>query len=339
MKKARWIPVLVVMALALGGCDALERQATGTVSDVQTEDGQVTGFSVEGADFSVGETTACFFNLDEPPGEAFLAGEAEVTVRYGLLQWPFGRKEADSVWVDGYRSGEEALSDGTALEVWTETFDVSYRLPDGTVLLREDTFSELDDVYTSGEDVSDLNERAQETILAWYEEQGCLYDIEAELEAAYSDFRAAGDPEEFDSRLVSQQAGPTASGERVIYIVTDVTRRGDGLVSWQYRYSAAFDRETGEHLDFSELFTCPPEEAMGLILDAAELDTADRQEIEAVIRPEDMVVHDDHVEFSFPPGTLSSVDPDSGYMFAVDMEKLEGVLQDWAVPVPYSQNA
>ena len=37
-----------------------------------------------------------------------------------------------------------------------------------------------------------------------------------------------------------------------------------------------------------------------------------------------MVVHDDHVEFSFPPGTLSSVDPDSGYMFAVDMEKLEG---------------
>ena len=78
---------------------------------------------------------------------------------------------------------------------------------------------------------------------------------------------------------------------------------------------------------------------MGLILDAAELDSTDRQEIEAVIRPEDMVVHDDHVEFSFPPGTLSSVDPDSGYMFAVDMEKLEGVLQDWAVPVPYSQNA
>ena len=32
------------MALALGGCDALERQAIGTVSDVQTEDGQVTGF-------------------------------------------------------------------------------------------------------------------------------------------------------------------------------------------------------------------------------------------------------------------------------------------------------
>ena len=40
MKKARWIPVLVVMALALGGCDALERQAIGTVSDLQTEDGQ-----------------------------------------------------------------------------------------------------------------------------------------------------------------------------------------------------------------------------------------------------------------------------------------------------------
>ena len=137
MKRVRWIPVLAAMALALGGCDALERQASGTVSDVQAEDGQITGFSVEGADFSVGEATACFFNLDEPPGEAFLAEEAEVTVRYGLLQWPFGRKEADSVRVDGYRSGEEALSDGTILEVWTETFDVSYRLPDGTVLLRE----------------------------------------------------------------------------------------------------------------------------------------------------------------------------------------------------------
>ena len=338
MKRTKYLLPPLALALSLAGCSAPEGQMTGMVSDVQLQDGRVAAFTLDDGEkkkeFIVEADGYFFLEEESPERAAVLSGKAEVWAAYSRLQWPFGAQTADYARVERYYTGGVSLSDGTELEVWQDAFTICYQLPDGTVLLRESIPPTADHAYTSGEDVSDLPAPAQEKILAWYESRGKLYDIGQELESAWQDYRSAEDPADYSVHWAEQQVSPTASSERVIYILTTVTGRIGGFTGGEARTTAAFDRETGEHLDFAGLFACPADEALSRILDAAELPGADRQALEPVIRLEGMAVHEDHIEFSFPPGPVPGISPDSGYFFAVDLSRLPGLFRDWAAPVP-----
>ena len=192
--KKRWLPLIALCALLLTGCDAFTRSVSGQVTGTEMDGESLSAISVtdekKETDFSVDPSTAVFFNLDDPEGDALLNHQAEVTVEYSLLQWPFGQKKADYVRVNSYLSGEKTLSDGTGVEVWKNTFDTSYRLPDGTDLLLERDPSGPDNVTVGGtENFDDLGPAAQEEILGYYDGQGLLYDLDSQLEKAYESYQ------------------------------------------------------------------------------------------------------------------------------------------------------
>lgn len=60
-----------------------------------------------------------------------------------------------------------------------------------------------DNVYVGGiENFDALEENTQKKVLAYYEEQGLLYDIDSELERAYADYKE--NPSGFHSYSLSQ---------------------------------------------------------------------------------------------------------------------------------------
>ena len=336
--KKRWLPLIALCALLLTGCDAFTRSVSGQVTGTEMDGESLSAISVtdekKETDFSVDPSTAVFFNLDDPEGEALLNHQAEVTVEYSLLQWPFGRKKADYVRVNSYLSGEKTLSDGTGVEVWKNTFDTSYRLPDGTDLLLERDPSGPDNVTVGGtENFDDLGPAAQEEILGYYDGQGLLYDIDSQLEKAYESYRQ--NPDGFTDGVVGQEVVPTASGEEVVYYLTILSLPWDENTQYEIRTGQAFDRETGEKLEGWSLFTCSPEEAVEAILDAAGVeDPIEREDLAAYLEPEDLIFFSDNLEFNVPPSTFAW--QKEGYFsgYGADLTgTLRDLLEPGAVPV------
>ena len=78
------------------------------------------------------------------------------------------------------------LEDGTKLDIWDHSDSTNYYLKDGTELLVEQTPCGPDNSYVVGVySLDTMPEEAQEKVLTYYEEQGLIYDVEAELECAY----------------------------------------------------------------------------------------------------------------------------------------------------------
>ena len=175
---------------------------------------------------------------------------------------------------------------------------------------------------------------AQEAIQAYYDSLGLLYRTYDELENAYAAYLESGRDPSFDSYLVGQETSPCASSDRVIYFLTSVTLPINGSVATEVRLGAAFDRETGEHLSPWDLFACSEEEARQTLLDLAQpSDGTDglRAEMEAALTPESLIFFPDHLELSFPEGTLPS--QSHAFLASVDYETdLGDILQDWAIP-------
>ena len=96
---------------------------------------------------------------------------------------------ADFLTVEEIRSSESlTLSDGTQAEIWVGFWnDRSYRLPDGTELLRESPPETDFSGYCVEGDTSltELSPALAEGINTYYQERGALYDIQAEVEKAY----------------------------------------------------------------------------------------------------------------------------------------------------------
>ena len=243
-------------------------------------------------------------------------------------------------WVDGdsgqdFAAGTLTLSDGTAVEIWQGSRDDRYKLADGTELLWEQRPVGPGRVHTAGQaSLGDLSLTAQEAIQAYYDSLGLLYRTYDELENAYAAYLESGRDPSFDSYLVGQETSPCASSDRVIYFLTSVTLPINGSVATEVRLGAAFDRETGEHLSPWDLFACSEEEARQTLLDLAQpSDGTDglRAEMEAALTPESLIFFPDHLELSFPEGTLPS--QSHAFLASVDYETdLGDILQDWAIP-------
>lgn len=224
-----------------------------------------------------------------------------------------------------------SLSDGTALDRIDGRRFVIYRLPDGTELLCLERPSGPEGVYVGGlESFDDLSEAAQERVRAYYREQGQLYDLQAELERAYSAYQAA--PADFSAHMMGQEVYPTGSNRHVMYFCTAVSLPVSGGVCYERRLGAAFDRETGEPIDLWDLFACPPEEAKETLLDLAEpQEPAARREMAAALRAENLIFCSDSLELWFPQGSLPS--QDAGCVLFLEYDgALGGILQSRAVP-------
>ncbi len=222
------------------------------------------------------------------------------------------------------------LEDGTELDIWEQSDSANYCMKDGTELLVEQNPYGPDNSYVGGVSLDTMAEAAQDKVLTYYQEQGLLYDVEAELERAYKDYLE--NPEEFDSCYVAQSISPSASNEKVIWFLTSVMLPLDESSGQEIRLGTAFDRETGEHISNFELFTCPEEELLQKLLDCEKLTDNDlRAEMEAAFRPEYITFFPENIEVAFPAGTLPS--QEHCYMLGLDLnEEVREILLDWAVP-------
>ena len=253
MRRMFWLPLVPILLLA--GCGLSETELYGEVMQAQVEGGRLSGLVLrteEGEDVTVSlsENTQILSWIDEVDEEAFLAGEAEnIQVTVTALRDGEGYR-AREITLRSLLVREEmlTLSDGTEVEVWINGGDNSYRLSDGTELLREIKPSGPQNVYVGGvESFEQLSAPAQEAVATYYAEQGLLYDAEEVLERAYAEYKDGG--EDFSAYWLEQSVSPSASNERLMYFTTTVTLPVDSGEIYPVTLSAAFDRETGEKVD------------------------------------------------------------------------------------------
>ncbi len=363
MKRTLCACLALLLMLPLAACGEESRQVRGLVTEVKTgEDGALTAFVVR---TQGGEPMGVLLTGDTlavpPRSGSWTSSEMRVEFQEALepdiqisaaclrpkktLTTQDGQKiaayQADTVYITGrLNRGAVALADGTVLDVLEDYFSSTnrtYLLPDGAELLLVRGPSGPEHHYVGGlESFDDLSEPAKEEVLAFYEARGALFDEGAELEKAYSDWKAKR--EDFRCHMVEQDVSPSASSRRVMYFGTHVTLpldHGDSCTSYTLSLGDAFDRETGEHLELWDLFCCSEAEARRAIIDAA-LDWSEndelRAEVESAFFPERVIVGNDGLSMDYEPGSMPS--QEHGYFFSADLSKLKDLMYDWAVPGP-----
>lgn len=290
------------------------------------------------------QTYVCSF-LDGVDAEDFLSGawpDVQLSVRYDAAGSETIAREgrqirahrAILVEVEAYLMPEKAsLPDGTQADIWRYSGYTVYVLPDGTKLLQEQDLFGPSGVSGVGlEGLDDLPEAAQQNILAFYQRQGPLYDVQAELEKAYAEYLTADDGAQFEYHFLSQAITPTASSDTVIYFMTSAYLPIDSMQTYEYRIGAAFDKTTGEHIDNFDLFSCPPEQTIQALLEIAKIrDPILKEEMEQAFESGNITLFSDVLEVDFRPGTLPS--QEHSYLLGLEYNgKLLEILHEWAVP-------
>lgn len=349
MKKQLFLLIFLALCLALSACGGEDR-ISGEVIEVtpealvlETDEGKRAAVLLEEKTYISG--------MDGIDGEAYRADP-----HTGVQVTAFQPKRADSVFtadgtqvkayradndyisIDAYLISEAAvLADGTVLDAWkTSAFGTTYQTGDGVELLREDAPNGPENHYVGNlESFDDLSETAKPHVTAFYERQGKLYDLQAELERAWAAYQE--DPTAFSSFWVSQDSYPAASSERVFYFNTSLTRTLSGNIGQETTRCAAFDRETGDTIPLADLFLCPEEELGKTLLDLAEQcgggpsDPALKEEMTQAFRMEFLSFQQDDLCLEFPQGSLPS--QENAYLVSVDFtEACRAILHPWAVP-------
>lgn len=221
------------------------------------------------------------------------------------------------------------LPDGARVDLWhtdANSYNI-YKLSDGTALLAVQGPNALGSVTTEGVDGFDaLSADAKRAVQLYFDEQGTLYDVQKELEAAYAAYGT--DWEDWTERVVVQEIRPVASSSRMMSFYTSLSVNGSPLPD--YRLGAVFDRETGKKIELWELFTVSQETAMERLLEGGEIrDPALYAELAAALQPDRVVLFEDCVGVYFPKSLLTTMD---SYEFTVSYDALTDVLQPWAIP-------
>ena len=296
------------------------------------------------------EESIYVFGMDEIDGDDYKAAPHTGVRVFFSYQEPAGSiTTADGQQVDAYHAdrtihinaylvpGAAVLSDGTILDAWKEgPSDLTYQTRDGVTLLRENGPNGPENYYIAGlESFDDLSEAAKPKVAGYYEQQGALYDIQAELERAWTVYQ--GDAETFSPFVVRQDTSPSASGEQIFYFRTDLTTTIRGNTVEETTLCAAFDRETGDDIPLEDLFTCPKEDIGRILLDLAEKDGTGlsapslKAEMEAAFQLEYLYFSQDHLMLQFPQGTLPS--QEHTHLVSVKFnDDCKQILHPWAVP-------
>lgn len=352
MKRQQYLGCLLASCvLILTACGTVQPISGQVVERTTEEDGTLSAFVVEThtgerISLTMTEKTRVFSWVDGVSGQDFAAGTLDgiaVSVVTGdpadltaAGSTGLSAYEASEVQITQIRLAEEiTLSDGTAVEIWQGSRDNRYKLADGTELLWEQRPVGPGRVHTAGQaSLGDLSLTAQEAIQAYYDSLGLLYRTYDELENAYAAYLESGRDPSFDSYLVGQETSPCASSDRVIYFLTSVTLPINGSVATEVRLGAAFDRKPANIFPRG---TCLPvrrkRPGRPCWTWAQPSDGTDglRAEMEAALTPESLIFFPDHLELSFPEGTLPS--QSHAFLASVDYETdLGDILQDWAIP-------
>lgn len=331
MKKLSALVACALAALLLAGCG--ERTYIGTLT-------------------APGDETARTFAMLGRDGTAYTVKVAE---NVPVVAWPEGTEPGDlysgnwpalrlsvkgrtslfgepvtltaiSVQIDAARQPEGlTLADGTSLTVWQAGFDREYCAPDGAVLLEERLGSEAADAL---ENVSGLTEEAKENILGFYEAQGILYDLPAQLEKAWA---AYNESEDFGLYTLGQEVNLCAENGSTLWLVTTVTLPLGGQVIAEEPVCAAFDKTTGKALSAEELFTCTGDELAAALLDAAGItDEPRRGEMMAAFDERRVVFRSEALEVVYPLSTLES--EDTAFIIVLDyIDEIKSLLQPRAL--------
>ena len=226
------------------------------------------------------------------------------------------------------------FSDGESADLWRPDNSNSdiYKLSDGATLLTVQDPSGPSNVYVGGvESFDDLSGSAQLAVSAFYKQQGLHYDTQSELKNAFAEYLTCKESgTEYHERYIAQDVAPTASNDTIMCFLTAVTLPVNGQTIQELRLGAAFDRKTGKALSNWDLFTLPEKEARQWLLDAFDVDSALRAEMEATLKPEYIILLPNNLEVTFPQGTLPS--QEYSYSYSLDYNKLKAVLQPWAIP-------
>lgn len=247
------------------------------------------------------------------------------------------------MWIDEvYYANVKTLSDGTAVGMWDDGFNVVYQLDDGTELIRINGTSGPDNVYVGNRESFDaFSEQAKPVVLEYYEDRGLLYDADALIEQAYDYYKK--DKDNFHTYYVEQSVSPSASNKNIMCFLTSVTvPHTNGYMGQEIRMGEIFDRNTGEHINGFDIFNCTPEQAIDVIIDQ-ELKNADgnaygventekfKAELKAAFKPEYIVLWNENMELSFPAGTLPT--EDHCYIIGIDYtDDIKAIMQHWAIP-------
>ena len=224
-----------------------------------------------------------------------------------------------------------SFTDGETVDRWRgyqngvrESWAV-YELSDGTAILLEDDPAgpENDDGYKA------LSEDVQAAISAWYQSIGKRYDLPDLLQAVYTRCKEQG-KDQFQPGRVTQTIASTASNEEVICFATTVNEAIDPEETQTIRYSAFFDRASGQRLELWSIFSQPEAEVRQAIAAAASTDPAVQERLAAAIDPEHVILLADHLEVDFPAGAFEG--QSSSSTLSVDYTQLAGLLDSRAMP-------
>lgn len=260
------------------------------------------------------------FERDDFPRE-----DLQVSVTYSKTN---GQYYAELVTVDAVLTrGARELEDGTRIDVWGNDMMLQYCLEDGTELLVE--YEPITPDRSAGFD--SVSESALNSIVSYYEEKGLCYDIDQLLEEAYAVYSMVGE-QEYLSRVVSQDVHYRTGNARIACFGLSVSTpiamtnsENDEIVE-----GAVFDRETGEHINNFDLFTCTPEELEEFLLDQLNLTEKQRKVAALNLQPENILLGSDgslgvHLrQYSIP-------DFADNLVIGLHAEDFRHLLQPWAV--------
>ena len=133
------------------------------------------------------------------------------------------------------------------MNLWRSDFggqDV-YNLANETILLLVRESTGPADVKVLGIDsLNDLNKTAQNAILAYFKKQETLYDIQTELEKAYTEYiNCQTENQKYYDLYISQTIAPTASNSSIICFLTSVMLPASGRETREIRLGTFFDKD------------------------------------------------------------------------------------------------
>lgn len=223
--------------------------------------------------------------------------------------------------------------DGTYVNLWRPELGGrdEYRLPNDTIILTVIDPRMPSNIFG---DVEQLNETAQEQILAFYEKQGLLYNVSLELKRAYAEYLTCQDSgATFYGFQVGQETSPSASNADLIFFQTTVSLPISGQTVQEIHKGAVFDKQTGAVLSNWDLFSLPKEEVVARLLIKANIwDDELFSEMQEAMQPEYITLFSDSLQISFPQGSLHS--QQTRYDLGLTYEELKDVMHAWAIPTP-----
>lgn len=333
MKKLSAFAACALAALLLAGCS--ERTYTGILTAPGDESAR--SFTMQGRDgtaYSVKvaeDVPVAAWPEGTEPGDLYSGNWPALRLSVKGRASLFGKPvtlTAGSVQIDAAQQPEGlTLADGTSLSVWQASFDREYCAPDGTLLLEERLGSEAADAL---ENAAGLSQEAKENILAFYEAQGILYDLPAQLEKAHAAYKA--ECEDFELYTLGQEVNLCAENSSTLWLVTKVTLPLGGRVVTEEPLCAAFDKATGEALGPDELFTCTGNELAAALLNAAGItDEPKRSEMLAAFDESRVVFRGEALEVFFPKGAVPG--EETALILGLDYtDEVKALLQPRALP-------